>query len=265
MNTVYVLGDIHGHCARMLVLLREAALIDNDDHWCAGAATLWCMGDFFDRGPDGVGAVEATMRLQREAQRAGGAVRALLGNHDALILAAYLLGNGSSGGPGSSFYGDWLRNGGVVRDIERMSEAHVNWLRTLPALAYEGDCLLMHADSTLYLEYGASVEEVNERFATLLHSADLRAWGRLLDLFSEHRAFAEQRPRGTKRFEDTLATFGVSQILHAHTPISKFTGQPAKQVRAPLLYQSGRCINVDGGIYLGGPGFVYQLNEEGRS
>ena len=37
------------------------------------------------------------------------------------------------------------------------------------------------------------------------------------------------------------------------------TGQPPEDVREPLVYSRGRCVNVDGGMYLGGPGFVYQL------
>ncbi len=31
--------------------------------------------------------------------------------------------------------------------------------------------------------------------------------------------------------------------------------------KAPFIYANGLCVNVDGGMYLGGPGFVYRLPE----
>ncbi|MCB0173968.1 MAG: hypothetical protein KDI62_16720 [Anaerolineae bacterium] len=49
------------------------------------------------------------------------------------------------------------------------------------------------------------------------------------------------------------------RLVHGHTPISKITDQPPKTVDEPLLYAGGRCVNVDGGMYLGGPGCLYRL------
>jgi hypothetical protein len=37
------------------------------------------------------------------------------------------------------------------------------------------------------------------------------------------------------------------------------TGEPPELIRAPLIYADGLCINVDGGIYRGGMGFIYKL------
>jgi len=35
-------------------------------------------------------------------------------------------------------------------------------------------------------------------------------------------------------------------------------GRPDDQVTEPLVYAGGLCVNVDGGMYRGGPGFVYR-------
>jgi hypothetical protein len=38
-------------------------------------------------------------------------------------------------------------------------------------------------------------------------------------------------------------------------------GGPVKKVTEPYMYANGRCMNVDGGIYLGGPGFIASLSQ----
>ena len=74
--TTYIVGDIHGHLGKLIELLTASGLIDEQRRWIGGTANLWCMGDFFDRGPHGIGIVDLLMRLQGEAADAGGAVRA---------------------------------------------------------------------------------------------------------------------------------------------------------------------------------------------
>ncbi|HLG77115.1 MAG TPA: hypothetical protein VKX46_11925, partial [Ktedonobacteraceae bacterium] len=53
--------------------------------------------------------------------------------------------------------------------------------------------------------------------------------------------------------------FGGEQIIHGHTPISLMVNSKPQKVTAPWIYANGRCVNVDGGIYMGGPGFLYQI------
>ncbi len=73
------------------------------------------------------------MHLQGEAERAGGWVEALIGNHDLLLLAAHRFGDEPSNGPGKTFVGDWLANGGVDADLAELTDAHVAWLSARPA------------------------------------------------------------------------------------------------------------------------------------
>src|SRR5207245_2508221 len=138
----------HGQFEVMRGLLRGAGLTDDADHWAAGAATLWFMGDFFDRGPDGVAAVDLAMRLQTEAAAAGGAVHSILGNHDILILSAQRFGPDAGDGFGDQFWADWMLNGGQLHDLRRLTRKHVRWLSNLPLMAKVGNVLLAHADST---------------------------------------------------------------------------------------------------------------------
>src|SRR5437660_1482741 len=85
---VYAIGDVHGQIEKVVRLLCDAGLVDAEMHWTGGDATLWFMGDFFDRGPGPVASVDLVMRLEAEAAEAGGAVRALMGNHEVQLVAA---------------------------------------------------------------------------------------------------------------------------------------------------------------------------------
>jgi hypothetical protein len=262
---MYVMGDIHGQYEKMVARLREAGLIDGANHWAGGNQTLWFMGDYFDRGPDGIAAVDLVRALQAEAAAAGGRVGALIGNHDVLILAARRFGERPSGGPGGTFLSSWRANGGEEADLARMTDDHVAWLASLPAMALAGGYLLAHADATFYQVYGRTVAEVNRRFQAILCSADDRAWDSLLDYFSQRRAF-QDNDLGPARVRRFLGLYGGRQLVHGHTPITKFTGRKAETITGPYIYAGGLAIDVDAGMYLGSPGFIVELPEmDGRA
>lgn len=260
---VLVVGDVHGELTKLLGLLQTAQLIDGHKQWCGHNAQLWFTGDFFDRGPDGIGVVELIMRLQTEAAQVGGRVGALLGNHEPLFLGAWRFG-AQRNGWGMSFRDCWERNGGQRSDMERLTSTHLTWLTSLPAMALVADRLLIHADATMYPEYGRSLEEVNAAVATVLHSDDSTAWEHLLNLFSQRLAFADKRPglphpARQAAAAQLLETYGGRQIIHGHTPISTITGARPQAVTQPLVYAGGLCINIDGAMCADGPGFVYAL------
>jgi hypothetical protein len=255
---VYIVGDVHGQYEQLIGLLRGVGLVDERLDWAGGAALLWFIGDFFDRGPCGIASVDLVMRLQIQAEQVGGCVRALLGNHEPLILSAQRFGEQRTAW-GGTFLWDWRRNGGNDEELERLTPAHVAWLSDLPAMARVGNYLLVHADSTIYSSYGETIAEVNQAFKVLLHSDDAPAWDQLLAQFSHRKAFIDQDADGAARAAAFLHDFGGQQIIHGHTPISAIRHCMPEEVTEPLIYADGLCVNVDGGLYLGGPGFVYQL------
>jgi hypothetical protein len=262
VSAVHVIGDIHGELEKLHDLLRGAELArrdkDENETWSGGENTLWLMGDLVDHGPDGIGTVELVMRLQQQATRAGGRVEVLLGNHDVLLLSAHRFGTRPIPGSKKSFRDHWHESGGQEADLERITPDHVRWLSSLPAMAREGEHILAHADALLYTRYGRSIAQVNQAMTELLQSDDAANWFRLLDEFNEHQAFVDART-GADRAEAFLRHFGGRQLVHGHTPITKMTGQPPEVVREPLIYAGDQCLDVDPGLYLGGPGFVYRL------
>jgi hypothetical protein len=253
-----VIGDVHGQFDKLVAILQKANLIDKERNWSAGEETLWFLGDYFDRGPDGVGVIELVMDLQKQARAAGGRVGALIGNHDVLILAAFRFGEMPSGGPGGTFLSSWQLNGGNPTDLERLEKRHLDWLESLPAMVRVGNRLFAHADATFYQVYGRSVPAVNQSFRTVLKGRNAKEWDILLDYFSQRRAFQDGE-MGQARVARFLGVYGGRQFVHGHTPVCKLTGQPPESTIAPLIYAGGLAIDADPGMYLGGPGFVVNL------
>lgn len=251
MRPVFVVGDVHGHRDALVALLRDAELVDAAERWSGADAVLWLLGDLVDRGPDGLGAIDLVRRLERES---AGAVRCLLGNHEAYLMSVFRAGGEELGFPGTTFTDVWRANGGLVRDLAGLTSEHVDWIVRRPAVALEGDWLLLHADTDAYLRYGGTIPEVNAGIETALRSSEPRVLEELLETLSDRLRLHD--PAVVDRL---LAAFGGSRIVHGHTPIASVLGVDPRAVTAPFVYGDGRAVNVDHCLFGGGPGFVTRL------
>ena len=83
---VVAVGDVHGAFDNFVAILRAAQVIDNRNRWAGRRTVLVQTGDILDRGPDSRKAIDLLRRLERDAQRAGGRVVSLLGNHELMRL-----------------------------------------------------------------------------------------------------------------------------------------------------------------------------------
>jgi Calcineurin-like phosphoesterase len=83
---VVAVGDVHGDYDQFLTVLRDSGLVDDKARWTGGKAWLVQTGDRVDRGPDSRKVMDLLQRLEKEAKKAGGAVQALLGNHEAMNM-----------------------------------------------------------------------------------------------------------------------------------------------------------------------------------
>jgi hypothetical protein len=242
---VWIIGDVQGNLAQFQRVLVDVGLIDASGEWAGGGSTLAVAGDLVDRGPDGVGVISLLMRLQSH----GADVRVVIGNHDIQLLAARRFGG--------DMHAEWIDSGGVASDLERLTAVHVEWLSALPAMVALDDTLVLHADAMFYGDYGSTREVVNAEFQRILTGDDVARWQHLLEQFGEHRAFSGED--GETKLAEFLATFGGRRLVHGHTPIARVLGVAPESVTEAYVYRDGQCVNVDPGIYLGGPGFAYRL------
>ena len=245
----FVVGDVHGHVEPLVRLLRDAGLVDERIAWSGADARLWFIGDLVDRGPDGVGALDLVMRLERE-----GDVRCLLGNHEAGLVAAYRYPAVECGVPGVTFGMVWEANGGVASDLARLRPEHLAWIERLPAVAQEGDRLLVHSDTDGYLRYGGDVASMCAGVSRTVAGDDVVALDGLLETLADRSAFVEP-----DRLDRLLGALGCERVVHGHTPIWYATGIAPMDATAPLVYAGGRAMNVDHCLFAGGPGFITEL------
>ena len=87
---IVAIGDLHGDHDAWRAIAGAARLLDAKGRWTGGNATLVQMGDVVDRGPDSLKIIRDLMKLQREAQRRGGRVVVLVGNHEAMMMTGDL-------------------------------------------------------------------------------------------------------------------------------------------------------------------------------
>ncbi len=86
VSRIVAVGDVHGDYGQLVAALRSAGVIDARNKWSGGKTHLVQTGDLMDRGPDSRKILDLLMDLERQAKRSGGAVHALLGNHEALNI-----------------------------------------------------------------------------------------------------------------------------------------------------------------------------------
>ena len=66
--------------------MKGTKLINEDLHWIGGKTHLVQMGDIMDRGPDAKKVFDLLIRLEKEAEKAGGKVHMLIGNHEEMNI-----------------------------------------------------------------------------------------------------------------------------------------------------------------------------------
>jgi len=86
VDSLYVVGDVHGEYDRLLGLLGNAGLVDPEGQWVGGRSHVVFLGDIFDRGLDVTRTFWFLYGLERQARAAGGGAHLVLGNHETMIF-----------------------------------------------------------------------------------------------------------------------------------------------------------------------------------
>jgi len=95
VEKIIVVGDLHGDYESCVKILQGTGVVDEELRWAAGKAHFVQMGDVMDRGPDARKILDFLMRLEKEAEAAGGMVHVLLGNHEELNLTGIVFSSNS--------------------------------------------------------------------------------------------------------------------------------------------------------------------------
>jgi len=255
VDSVYMMGDVHGEFDHLTQLLRNAELIGEELRWTGGSRHLVLLGDLFDRGDDVTRVLWFLYGLEREAAEAGGAVHIILGNHELMIMSrderyvglkentiasVHGLGYGELFNPHTSVLGRWLAGKpGLVRMDDLllahggMSPEYVDYtlqeyedtLRT-----FINEQLLVHWQDPEFLEAFADT--------TTLDSAGVaRRWGFFFGPESVQwfRGFVQSDTLGPF-LDRVLDHFHATVHVVGHTPVSTIQERyDGKLIAADLL------------------------------
>jgi hypothetical protein len=264
---IVAVGDVHGAYDNFVKILRAAGVIDEKQRWSGGRTHLVQLGDVVDRGPDSRKALDLLRRLEKEAQRAKGAVHALLGNHEVM----WMLGDLRYVSPGE-YAAFTTRDSEAVRErlLERAKpEArdelrkqtplgyvelslafapdgeYGKWLRTHHAVIKIDGILFLHGGISPAVagmpcaEINASVgREVTEDLQQT-RSAPLKSLAGREDGPLWYRGLAQEPDAWEPQVEQILQAQGARAIVIAHTPA------PEGRIRSRF---GGRVFQIDTGM-----------------
>lgn len=244
---IFTIGDIHGDYNRMILLLRKHNIIDENDSWIAGGNKLICIGDYTDRGKQGLRVINTLMRLESEAEVAGGQIITLLGNHDAMMyaMAEHTRSNDSI----RSWMPDCFNyNGGLSDELEAISLKAdiIHWLQSRPAMFKYNNVLWQHVDSVLcYTKHIKSTEKISTESINNYFQNKMKTAIGACDIFNDmcdYRYWDQTNSTVVdpeQHINDYMEEMGVNTIIHGHT---RFKGND------PQFYFGGKIINVDGSL-----------------
>lgn len=153
----FVLSDPHGRMDLMVELLKANGVIDDDLGWSFGRNHLVVLGDVFDRGEDVTQILWLLYRLETEAEKAGGRMTFILGNHETMVLA----GDVRYVEEKYSAISDSLHIS--IPDLYGSDTELGRWLGTRNTMEKIGDILLVHAGiGADMLEQAMPVQQVND-------------------------------------------------------------------------------------------------------
>ena len=168
VDSLYVVGDVHGRYDQVTKLLIKANVIDEDLNWTAGKSHIVFLGDVFDRGDDVIKVLWFIYGLEEKAALAGGKVHMVLGNHEIMTMTKDLryvsrkerniaIAQGLSYDelfhPINSYLGSWLRSKVSVMKIGKIVFAHGGILDLGPISLEEfNNTAYFYMQDPIYLE-----------------------------------------------------------------------------------------------------------------
>jgi hypothetical protein len=129
--------------------------------------------------------------------------------------------------------------------------------------------LLLHSDTTAYLDYGTTIDAMNDAVTGVLQRGDADECWELFRKFTKRFAFRDDG--GPEAARELLATYGGRRVVHGHSPIPYLLGEVGGDhtadgeeravpvVEGPHVYADDLAVAMDGGVTMDGKLLVAQL------
>jgi hypothetical protein len=243
---IMIFGDIHGGYDVLTGFLQKNNVIDESYTWIWGNGQLVFTGDVFDRGSQVTECVWLIHRLSQEAEKAGGNVHLLLGNHEIMAFendTRYL----------NEKYHFICRSFGIKYNSLFSLKTYLgNWLRTRNTIIKINDILISHGGvSKEMLLLNTDIHDINDTVRKYLFNQPTTKKPLTVFIFGSYGPFwyrgyvsewLAYNKMTEKDIQNVLSHFNAATIVVGHTNIDRIT---------PLF--SGKVFATDIPYYI--PGF----------
>lgn len=223
---IAVFGDIHGQFESMVAMLRYNKIIDDKNNWIWDDGQVIFTGDVFDRGDKVTECLWLLFKLEIQAQKEGGNVHLLLGNHEMMALLfdnryvvdKYIHAAHAYKYHYSHFFGKHTILG--------------KWLRARNTVIRINNLLFVHAGlSPKFMEKRMSIKKINQGMRHHINYYTQLEDTTLVDLFlySESPLWYRGYLSRTETYSrislsdviKTLEFYEAIVIIFGHTPVAK--------------------------------------------
>jgi hypothetical protein len=239
-DSICAISDIHGEFDKYTALLKAQGVIDESLRWKFGKGHFVVLGDYFDRGDKVTEILWHLFGLEKQAEKAGGSVCVMLGNHELMIFGEDLR---------------YIHNKySAVEEITGISYPGLfseetvlgKWLRHKPVIVTADDIIFVHAGlSTKTIHKQLPVDEINKLFYQMLVTRQVESendMNNLAFLTEEYgpvwyRGFFDDADFKESSIDSVLSFYKKKHIVVGHTTAENFH----------YLF-NGKIIGIDAGI-----------------
>ncbi|NOU61108.1 metallophosphoesterase [Marinifilum caeruleilacunae] len=225
-DKIIVLGDIHGELSALSKILRYNKVINDKNQWIFGDGHIVFTGDVFDRGSQVTECLWLIFQLEIQAEKAGGRVHYIIGNHEMMALLfddRYVDSKYKHAARHIKFHYSHFFDKSSVLGI---------WLRSKNTLLRIGDQLFVHGGiSPQFLEKKMKIDDVNVKMRYHLNNYAHLEDTTLVDLFLYsygplwYRGYMSRTPNYDRislaEVIKTLDFYESIVIIFGHTPVAR--------------------------------------------
>jgi hypothetical protein len=246
IDSIGVITDVHGEYHTYIKLMKAMGIIDEDLNWKFGKGHLVVLGDIFDRGDMVTEILWHLFGLETQAEKAGGMVHVLLGNHELMMLSKdqdYI--NEKYKTVESLFKTEYCN---LFSEESVLGE----WLRVKPVALTINDILFVHAGISVgMVERNMKIRQINKLFAENIVGKDLKYFYGIARLKFLNEDLGPIWYRGYFRdegFNEDILDSVLDFYDKAHIVVGHTTG------KGILSLYNNKIFGADAGISINQPG-----------
>ncbi|MGD9707741.1 MAG: metallophosphoesterase [Candidatus Delongbacteria bacterium] len=261
---LFAISDIEGNYDDFITILTNNGIIDENLNWSFDKGHLVLNGDMVDRGEFVTQVLWLVIKLEVEAEKSGGKVHYLLGNHDIMLM------QGDTRYAVEKYHDLAKKTGRELKDYFATDTYFGSWMRGKNAVEKIGSTVFIHGGlSDSLLTYGISIEKINDiarrnidvpdsllgKEADLIFGSFGPFWYR--GLVTDNKKYDKIKKKELKKI---LAYYDADRIVVGHCVVDEVSEDfKGKVVRIDVdHYEAGSC-----GIFIEN-GKVYKAMKSGE-